>query len=294
MKIIERLTTLWNKIKFYAAKIFKCKGHGISILVPFHSSDPNNQRTKNWNWLHKYWRKQLPGAEIIIGVDSEAGVNGKPFSKSCAVNDAVSKSSGDILVIVDADGYISVDSILLCAEEIRETRKDNRKLWFIPYRKFYRLTEEASQYILESNPNDPIKYEEQPPETHILNNAMFNGTSGSAFGHWYGALIQIMPIEAFEEVGGWDTRFRGWGGEDHAAMRAMDTLYWPHKTLPTPVFHIWHPFKNVESKNPSKSKNRLWENQGADSTNDKLSHRYYWSQGNVARMRKLVDEWKKK
>ena len=54
-------------------------------------------------------------------------------------------------------------------------------------------------------------------------------------------MIQIMPSEAFWEVGGWDERFRGWGGEDHAAMRATDTLYWRHKTMPVQVLHLWHP-----------------------------------------------------
>ena len=122
-------------------------------------------------------------------------------------------------------------------------RKNKKKLWFVPYRKFYRLTQEASEVILNSKPSNPIKYIGEPPEIHLLNNTPFNGTSGSSYGHWYGALVQIMPKEAFKEVGGWDERFRGWGGEDHAAMRAMDTLYWPHKTLPTPVYHIWHPFE---------------------------------------------------
>ena len=294
MKIIEILTIIWHKINFYVAKIFRRKGYGISILVPFYSSDVNNQRAKNWEWLRKYWCNQLPGAEIIIGEDIEAITKNKPFSKSCAVNDAVSKAIGDVLVIVDADGYISVDSILTCAREIREARKEKKKLWFIPYRQFYRLTEDASKNILQSNPKEAIKYKEKPPKTDVLDVAPFKGVSGSSVGHWYGALIQIMPKEAFEVVGGWDIRFRGWGGEDHSAMRAMDTLYWPHKTLSTPVYHIWHPFKNVESKNLSKSKNRLWKNQEENNSNDKLSHRYYWAQGNISRMRKLVDEWKNK
>jgi len=293
MTIFETLSAIISKFRFKACELLKTKGHGISIIVPFHSSDPTNQRAKNWKWLHKYWRKQLPGAEVIIGADHEAGKNGKAFSKSCAVNEGVSRSNGDILVIVDADGYIPVESILYCAEEIREARARNKRLWFIPYRQFYRLTEEASQKVLQSKPSHPYSFGKRPDVDDVLNMAQFNGTSGSAIGHWYGALIQVMPWEAFEMVGGWDPRFRGWGGEDHAAMRAMDTLYWPHKTLPTPVYHIWHPFKNVTSGNPAKGKNRLWENQGENSNNDTLSHRYYYSQGHWSRMRKLVDEWKK-
>jgi glycosyltransferase involved in cell wall biosynthesis len=283
------LSNSFTKSLFYLNSIVRRKGYGISILVPFHTTDTNSQRAKNWEWLHKYWKKQLPGAELIMGVDSEVGKDNKPFSKSCAVNDAASKASGDILVIVDADGYISVDSILKCADEIRKARKKKRKLWFIPYRQFYRLTEDASKKILESDPEKSCRYSNKPPDDHVLNTEKFNGLLGSAYGHRYGALIQIMPKEAFELVGGWDERFRGWGGEDYAAMKAMDTLYWPHKTLPSPVFHIWHPFKTVES---AKVNIRLWDNQQKGNINGVLSNRYHLAQGNLSAMRKLVNEWK--
>jgi hypothetical protein len=293
MTIIEKVMAFIDKIRFSFGKLFRLRGHGISILVPFHSSDANNQRAKNWKWLYKYWRKQLPGAEIIVGVDAEAGINGKPFSKSCAVNNAVSRASGDIFVIVDADGYVPISTIIECAEEIRKARKLKKKLWFVPYRNFYRLTEAASQNVLQSDPAHPYLFGKKPSEDDVLNMADFTGTSGSAIGHWYGALIQLMPCEAFEAVGGWDPRFRGWGGEDSSAMRAMDTLYWPHKTIPGPVFHIWHPFKTVQSTNSYLSRHRLWENQGTANANNILSNRYFKAQGNVVTMIKLVSEWKK-
>ena len=68
------------------SKILRLKGHGISILVPYYCSDPNNQRAKNWSWLLQYWKKQLPGSEIIMGTDLEVGKNNLPFSQFCGVN----------------------------------------------------------------------------------------------------------------------------------------------------------------------------------------------------------------
>ncbi len=275
---------IWNFVKFITNKVLKRRGHGISILIPFHCNNKLDQRFLNFTWLYRYWREQLPGAEIIIGVDHEVHKD-KPFSKSCAVNDAFKKSHGDIIVIADADGYIDVRNVLYCAKEIRWARKRGRRLWFIPYRLFFRLNKKGSEKILNSSPCHPYKFSTPPPECYLQGMERFHGTSGSGCGHWYGALIQIMPREAFEIVGGWDWRFRGWGGEDHAAMRAMDTLYWPHKTLPSQVLHLWHETLFVD-----KTKNRRWENQ--EKSNDPLSHRYYYSQGNVARMRKLVNEFK--
>ena len=125
-----KIQTFLQKAEFHISNVCKRRGYGISILVPFHSIDPNNQRAKNWEWLKKFWEYHLPGAEIIMGIDVEAGKNGKSFSKSCAVNNAVSKANGDIYVIIDADGYINPDSILKCAKEIRLARKNKKKLWF--------------------------------------------------------------------------------------------------------------------------------------------------------------------
>jgi hypothetical protein len=261
------------------------RGHGISIIVPFRCPDATNPRVRNVEWLKRYWQAQLPGAEIIVGED--AAPLDQPFSKSVAVNNGVAKSKGDVLVIVDADGYISADSVLHCAEEIRSARKRGNKLWFVPYRKFYRLTEMASYCLLQSSPKNPLQFPEPLPQEFIL------GDTDPTVGHWYGAMIQICPREAFEIVGGWDERFRGWGGEDHAAMRAMDTLYGLHKTLPGHVLHVWHPQIGPTGVHTQVHwKERMWSGQDEPGANDKLGGRYYGAYRNPERMRKLLDEGK--
>lgn len=262
------------------------RGRGISILVPFHCSDENNQRAENWRWLRKYWKCHLPGAQIVEGEDWHAFLHDAPFSKSAAVNNAAKKATGDIFVIVDADGYIEADAVLEAAKRIREARKRGHRLWFVPYRWFYRLTEECSRKLLDSSPCHPLKFS-TPPHKHCI-----QSTEGSQHGHWYGAGIQIVPREAFDEVGGWDERFRGWGGEDHAAMRATDTLYWRHKTLPVQFLHVWHPMISPEgtSNELLSWRVRVWEGQTASGANDVLSGKYYGAQGDPERMRKLVDE----
>lgn len=260
------------------------RGKGISILIPFRCLHKEHARTRNVEWLKKYWKKQLPGAEIIIGEDPCVRL---PFSKSVAVNDAVSKSSGDVLVIIDADGYMSPKSVLRCAEEIRSHRERGHRLWFVPYRQFYRLTQAASELLLASDPSHPLLFSEPLDPVFTI-----NSYDDAKVGHWYGAMCQIMPREAFDLVGGWDERFRGWGGEDHAAMRAMDTLYCPHKTLPGMVCHIWHPQLGPQGEaNSVHWKERMWDGQEETCANDVLSMRYYGAYRKPERMRKLLDEW---
>jgi hypothetical protein len=260
------------------------KGHGISIVIPFRvPKSGKDQRVKNFVWLLRYWKHQLPGAEIIVGRDMQHDL---PFSKSAAVNDAAARAKGDILVIVDADGYISIDAVLHCAKEIREAQGRGQRLWFVPYRKFYRLNETASRHLLSSDPANPLKFSVPPCADDLQPDA-----HDPARGHWYGAMIQIVPREAFEIVGGWDERFRGWGGEDYSAMRACDTLYAPHKTLSGQVLHMWHPQIGPKGAEAYVSwKNRMWEEQKAPHANANLTNRYNEAYLKPVAMRKLVNE----
>lgn len=269
---------------FKFSVLTKRRGHGISIIIPFRKSKKYSRQTENFKWLKQYWRKQLPGAQIVVGTDRAEHLS---FSKSAAVNDGVSRANGDVLVIVDADGYISVDAVLYCAKEIRRAREEGHRLWYVPYRQFYRLTEQASDRVLESSPSDPYLFP-TPPNPEDIQSRL---GSGAGRGHWYGALIQIVPREAFYEVGGWDERFRGWGGEDHSIMRATDTLYWRHKTLPGQVLHLWHPMFSDEGTGDwfAWSK-RLWDDQEKAGNNFKLAGRYSRANGDRRRMRALVDE----
>lgn len=268
---------------YWATRKRHHRGKGISILIPFRCKGKHHPRARNVEWLKKYWRAQLPEAELIIGTDPDWDL---PFSKSVAVNDAVSKSSGDILVIVDADGYIPVETVLECAAEIREARSRGHRLWFVPYRQFYRLTEKASARLLDSSPKHPLKFSE--PISH----AYQMGGNDPRVGHWYGAMIQICPREAFDITGGWDERFRGWGGEDHAAMRAMDTMYGLHKTMPGQVLHVWHPQIGPEGEfSQVHWKDRMWEGQFSPGVNDALVQKYIGAYRRPERMAKLIAEW---
>jgi len=268
----------------YHSRLRFGRGRGISILIPFQSLDP--QRRENYQWLKRYWRAQLPGAEIITGRDINAIYRKIPFSKSVAVNDARSQATGDILAIIDADGYVDADSVLLAAKRIRKARKRGHKLWFVPYRRFFRLGQEAARRVLDSSPKYPYRFPTPPAPEDVQE------TGNAQVGHWYGAMAQILPKEAFDTVGGWDVRFRGWGGEDHAAMRATDTLYGPHKTLDCQVLHLWHPMRTPDGQTSEwvHWKYRTWAGQTEHSANDALSGRYYGATGHPTRMRSLVDE----
>lgn len=242
----------------------------ISLLIPFSTKDKYRKRT--FKWLLKYWKHELPDAEIIIGKS-----RGKPFCKGEALNNAAREAKGKVLVILDADAYISGKVLDKCADQILENLENH--LWFVPYRHLYRLTKGVSEVITSSCPEDPVRIPCPPPDEYVSDNK-----DRSKYGHRYGAMIMMFPREALEVLGCFDERFRGWGGEDVALLRALDTLYGKHKTKRGCVFHLWHPFIGENYKT------RVWEGQEEANANQKLANKYHKATRHPSKMRKLVDD----
>ncbi len=261
----------------------------ISILVPFQGVDP--LRVRVWKWLHRYWRNQLPDAEIIIGRDRRSEKRWhrrqpRPFSKTRAVNNAFRRSHGDVIVILDADAYLPGAVLEHCARRLRKQRQAGVRSWFVPYRWIFRLTRDATERVLDSDPRHPLTFPTPPPLIDV------EGTDGSGWGHRFGAMAMVMPREAFELIGGMDERFIGWGSEDVSFLRALDTLWGKHKNTPNQILHLWHP-KLVATHwvDPAGAEweVRVWSRQHTPRNNDRLGQRYDNATGNPGKMRRLVD-----
>lgn len=247
------------------------KKPAISIIIPFR--DDGEHRSRVLHWLKRYWAYHLPEAEIVIGED-----DGTPFSKAAAINEAASRACGRVFVIADADACIDAHHVRECAARILRARKHHHRLWFIPYTHLYRLTEEITLELLETNPHDPLPIPTPPPCGWV------EPGDTAQYGHRFGALMSIMPREAFFIAGGFDVRFRGWGSEDAAFMRAVDTLYAPHELAHNAIFHLWH------ERIGNSVATRKWVGQVTGTPNGRLAQRYGAATGEPGFMRQLVDE----
>lgn len=252
----------------------------ISLLIPFSDNCRKCMRKKTLKWLIQYWRCQLPQAEIIIGE-----CKSKVFCKGEALNNAAAKATGRVLVILDADAYMDAKVIDRCADRILE-ELDNH-LWYVPYRHLYRLNKKISKSIIASDPCNPLIIPSPPPPEYLDDSG-----HKSTYGHRYGAMVMMFPREALEVLGCFDERFEGWGGEDVALLRALDTLYGKHKTTDNDVLHIWHPFIGKDYTT------RVWRGQKHPNANVRLANAYNRATRNPTEMRKLVNQgclytWKK-
>lgn len=261
----------------------------ISLLVPFQSSDPGRQVV--WNWLRTYWAVHLPDAEIVVGRDRRSQKRwwrkARPFSKTAAVNHAFRHSHGDIIVILDADAYLDAEVIRHCATRLHCATEAGARTWFVPYWHLFRLTELASAEVLATPPEGPFELTDPPAASDV------EGMDGSGHGQRFGALVTVLPRAAFEALGGMDPRFRGWGGEDVAFLRALDTLWGRHLNMASSVFHLWHPRIDVggwRDQQGSPWRVRMWSDQDRPRANDELTTRYGAATGDPMRMAALVAE----
>lgn len=277
--LVNWLFRTWQMIRHPLAR-----GKGISLLVPFRADGARRQET--WEWLKEYWDHELPAAEVILGDSGHV-----PFSKTASVNQAAKKAHGDVFVILDADCFIPGSVLTNCAKQIRNERRHGHPLWFMPYRHFYRLTDKVSRDIMETNPQNPLRLFTANTDQVVHGGAYedydissVESTIPDVKGNWYGALIQIMPQQAFFTAGMMDERFAGWGGEDVSFLHCVDTLYGKHKTTPNSVTHLWHP------NHGDTVHNRVWAGQETAGINSPLAWRYGTARGDKAKMQKLVDE----
>lgn len=198
--------------------------------------DDLGYREKDWFWCWRWWNAfGYKDTEICVSDDNE----NEPFNRSRARNNAVAKSSGSILVFADADTV--VDQIAL-AEAVREVA-NRRAPWVIPYQWYYNLSQEYTDKLHENEKPHRIAETETDfsYEHRILS--------------WAGILV--VPREAYDQVGGYDERFEGWGHEDVAFRIKLDAEYGKHTRTEGNAYHLWHPINPKQTFNsPNELANR--------------------------------------
>jgi hypothetical protein len=162
------------------------------------------------------WLERRPLLEVIVfeqdsvpraGLSSASvnrrmlfGYNPGPFNKSWGFNVAARQTARPILVFADAD--VVVDSSLDRAIELCRNAVDAAK----PYRRIVDLTADESRRV---RGGDWEFVPQRPPDTPP------NREARQEFVVFAGGIF-VIGREPYLRLGGFDERFRGWGGEDDA------------------------------------------------------------------------------
>lgn len=179
----------------------------VSVLVP---ARLDRSRRDLWEFLRPRWEKL--GYEIVEG--SCVG----PWRKALAVADALSRASGEILVVADADVWC--DGVPEAVDRVKAGAA-----WAIPHYLVRRLTLPATLEVLSCG-SWPVRRGTttyaQPP---------YPGRPG-------GGLV-VLRRDAYERVP-MDARFAGWGQEDESWALALGTLLGRPWRGTADLWHLWH------------------------------------------------------
>jgi len=182
------------------------------ILVPRREGKP--ERDATWRWVKAWWQREL-GWEIFEGHDGGSLM----FNRSAAINDAAANAGDwDAAVIIDADMICDPVRVRQAADLARASGK-----LVLPYNHRHDLSRAMSQRVQAGYAGS---WKPGIERTH------YDMCSG----------IISLSRRLWDRVGGFDTKFQGWGFEDNAFAAACETFSGAgtHR-IQGEAWHLWHP-----------------------------------------------------
>lgn len=213
----------------------------VAVCVPYRAGVP--QRDRAWEYVRAWWGDHHP----VYVADGDKGMMNRSRARNTAAAEA---GDWDVAIFGDADTIGSHPLILEAATIAYETGHLS-----YPFTRFVGLTQSGTNQLLAGKPIRSIRkrYENSP-----------------------GGIVCIRR-DLFDEIGGWDEQFVGWGFEDVAFARAARTLGGLSR-LDGEIMHLYHP--------ASPERNR---NSQAYKSNRARVLRYKEADGNPDLMRRLLD-----
>lgn len=187
----------------------------VAVIIPASAHD-DGDRLAARRWVAARYRALFPW---LVHVSEH---HGQPWCKAEAVNPTAAAVDADVLVIADADSFTTAEAMTDAVTAVQSGRAQ----WAIPATSVRRMDLAATKATLGSDPTT-----DRP---------------GIQTGHSHqllaGGGIVVVAQPLWSDVGGFDGRFVGWGGEDYALGCALRTLsgHYPHR-VPGVLWHLWHP-----------------------------------------------------
>lgn len=182
-------------------------------LVPRRSD--GGRRDEVWAWVRARWEREHSDIPIFEGHDDGPG----KFSRSLAINRAAEAAGDwDAAHVGDADSLVSPAQI---RQAFDNALHSNCEFW-LTYDVFFYLRRDMSDQIMSGYTG----YWEAGQEWSMT------GTCSSSL---------VVTRRLWDEVGGFDERFVGWGFEDIGFSHACQTFGGGVSRIPGPAYHLHHP-----------------------------------------------------
>lgn len=213
----------------------------VSVLIPWRESDP--RRRRNLEWVEARWRAIVPSVRVLWGSSPDG-----PFNRAAAINNARKQldTSTNVIIVGDADTSIQASAI---QEAIAIASKGRNAPWLIPYTRYYNLTDACSERVMARIPGEDMS-EGTFDYEHLITFPPKGQYAEPVSG------VLVIPVAAFDLVGGFDSTYVGWGFEDRDMCNRLDKEWGNHQRLDSFVFHLWHPVAGDPFKTPECEANR--------------------------------------
>jgi len=187
----------------------------VPVFVPRRAD--GGWRDEVWNYLKVMYWSRISGFRVLEGVHEDG-----PFNRSMAINQAAAQRFwDDVAVVADADSFVPERKLI----EACEVARDSGKL-VCPFTFVLQLGESFTRSLI-AGPVTEIKYFDAE---HVRTKPIETQSN-----------TLVVPRALWDEIGGFDERFVGWGGEDNAFWRAAEIRRGGQVIrLPGAVFHLWH------------------------------------------------------
>ena len=212
---------------------------GLSYLITYRESGSAERRANLLAVLS--WLGRWPEIELVFveqdtvprldapleygGGVTRFAYNPGPFNKSWGLNLALGFARQPLLAVGDAD-VIAPHTLAAAVERCRHA------VAVKPYRNIVDLTPEESARVRAG------EWELQPSRP---GNALPNREGQGEYVVFAGGLF-VIQREWLLRLGGFDERFRGWGGEDDAMTHKLRRAGVPVVQIDgPPALHLWHP-----------------------------------------------------
>jgi hypothetical protein len=182
------------------------------ILVPRRSD--GGHRDRLWDFCRKWWLNNHPDWPIIEGASPDG-----PFNRSAAINDAARQAGAwDVAVVLDTDVIVNPE----CVQVAVNTAATSGRM-VITHRERVDLSRRGTEQVLAGYRG--------PWRTRTMVERVWGSSDSSCV---------AIPRTLWDEVGGFDERFVGWGYEDTAFVITCERATGPVVKLDGEVFHLWH------------------------------------------------------
>lgn len=192
--------------------------HGMRtvVLVPRRE---HPERDLLWEWCKARWQRILPDYPIYEGHHNDG-----PFNRAAALNTAARLAGQwDLAIVIDADIFIRASQV---KKAVATAAKTGHVTW--AHRRWRGIRDDWTGRIVRDGRDFGPEIDREDMDVLVERT---NPISWSC--------CIVIPRAVWDDMGGFDERFRGWGFEDMAFQSLVCGLYgW--ERIEGDVYHLWH------------------------------------------------------